>query len=261
MYFKYLLLVCSLFVYGCASGHKIPSDVRGGPQSATIRGTIQTPAGDGPHPTVVLMHGCGGLGGAVIDSLRRHASFLKKHGYASVILDSFGPRGKISHQCSNDNTGSARYYRTFDAFNTLTYLRQQDFVDPQNIFLMGQSNGGSVAILVSGGGEHFKFAKDHKYNAAIAYYPWCGMAIDNLVTPLLVLGGEKDNWTPISGCELQKDRVKGEVMEVVAYPDVGHGFDLPLADFSFAGHDMKGDWPSTKDSQLRMLAFFEKHRL
>ena len=37
------------------------------------------PDGDGPHPAVLLMHGCGGLSAAARTALHGHAQFLVKH--------------------------------------------------------------------------------------------------------------------------------------------------------------------------------------
>ena len=35
------------------------------PPAATLTGELFTPSGDGPHPTVILLHGCNGVGPAV----------------------------------------------------------------------------------------------------------------------------------------------------------------------------------------------------
>ena len=238
---------------------RIRSDVMVDRYSTTLVADFKTPGGSGPFPTVVLMHGCGGLLSRAKASLETHASFLRDHGFATLILDSFSSRGGNINRCQESALGAARYYRVFDALNTLTFLKEQDFVDTNNIFLMGQSSGGSVSILVAGGGSQFNFADDLKYSAVVAFYPWCGMLIDELVSPLLVLGGAKDDWTPPDPCLNQVKTVKGAKMEVIIYPEARHGFDLPTGEVTFEGHRVGGHKPSAQDSRQRMLEFFQMH--
>jgi dienelactone hydrolase len=260
-YFKLLTLVLVLFVSGCDSDTiRFSSDVLTKKYSTKLIGHLSKPEGEGPFPTVVLMHGCAGLSIFAKMSLNSHARFLNDHGFATVILDSFSSRDKNGGDIcsSNDELGAARYYRTFDAFNALVYLNQQSYVDHDNIFLVGQSNGGSVAVMVAGGGTSFNYSDDLKYTAVVAYYPWCGMYIDYLVSPLLVLSGAKDDWTPPDGCMNQRNTVEGEDLEVVVYPEAHHGFDLPISQKQFAGHTVGGHSPSTKDSRKRMLNFFKE---
>src|SRR5215469_10289329 len=55
---------------------------------------LVTPSGTGPFPTVLLIHGCGGLHGdkgpnPIMDEYARSAL---EAGWAAAILDSYGPR-------------------------------------------------------------------------------------------------------------------------------------------------------------------------
>ena len=97
-----------------------------------------------------LMHGCAGLTPAVKKSLNIHADYFNKHGFVTLIFDSFASRGNTGGKvCSDfDELNKARYYRTFDAFAAHDYLSSLPFVDG-NIYLIGQSNGGSVALQAS----------------------------------------------------------------------------------------------------------------
>jgi dienelactone hydrolase len=113
-----------------------------------LRGELFKPEGAGPFPAVILMHGCGGWRPAVRYSLHNHADHLVKNGYVVLSLDSFGPRGYSGDElcASNARLRAAIDYRTHDAFDALRYLQALSYVDPADIFLMGQSNGGSVAM-------------------------------------------------------------------------------------------------------------------
>src|SRR5260370_35885743 len=105
------------------------------------------PSGKGPFPAVVLMHGCGGWQPAVIASLHMHAMDLLSRGYVVLNLDSFGPRDRTGGSvCSSlSELNNAVSYRTADAFDAQRYLQSLGYVAAENIFLMGQSNGGALS--------------------------------------------------------------------------------------------------------------------
>ncbi len=259
-----LALSLIFVIAGCfaTSGIRIKSDVLAPKYSSTISGNLVLPEGDGPFPAVVLMHGCDGLSKFVKMGIQRHARILRESGYATIILDSFSSRGKNGGGLceSDDGLSAARYYRTFDAFNTLQFLKSQDYIDDKNIFLYGLSNGGSVAIIVAGGGQQLNYPEELKFTAVAAFYPWCGMYIDHLSSPLIVLGGELDDWTPPDGCANQIDSVQGAEFKVIVYPDSYHSFDLPVPVQTYAGHLVGGNSKSTEAARNAMLKFFDKHR-
>lgn len=58
-------------------------------ERVTLSGTLAFPAGPGPVPALVLMHGCGGIGASV----RGWERELRAWGYATFAVDSFGGRG------------------------------------------------------------------------------------------------------------------------------------------------------------------------
>ncbi len=218
---------------------------------------IQLPTGKGPYPAVLLLHGCSGLEGSVLAGLRDHAEALTAAGYMAVIVDSFSRRNKGGGMVceSLGELNLARYYRTKDAFAVKAYLAERGDVDPAAVFLIGQSNGGSVALLAA----QRAAVKDDAtpFAGIVAYYPWCG-ALDRypkLASPLLVFGGGKDDWVPPDGCVLRAADAEGAEMQVYVYPDAYHSFDLPVEKQSYAGHIVGGDRAATEDSRARYLAF------
>ena len=195
-------------------------------QKVLLSANLFKPKGEGPFPTVVLMHGCGGWQSAVRLTLSSYASFLIKNGFAVLNLDSFGPRRNSGGEvcASFQKLKEARAYRTADAFDAMRYLKTQAFVDENNIFLMGQSNGGSVAINVAK-----SKSLEAGFRAVVAYYPWCGAfgsrKVD-LSSPLLVLGGAQDDWVPPQACK--KTVSTGEELRVMIYPEAVHSFDVKV---------------------------------
>lgn len=225
-----------------------------------LKAELFRPDGSGHFPAVVLMHGCGGWQPAVHYALNTHARYLREHGFVVLNLDSFGPRhtsgGKL---CADDRAlYKALSYRTQDAFDALHYLQKLDYVAPDNIFLMGQSNGGAVAIRVA------KAATSQAHNnggaafrGVVAYYPWCGEfggSRVSLASPLLIFAGGRDDWVPAREC--QNVKATGAELEVTIYPAAAHSFDLDILPQRFQGKLIGSDPHATEDSRARMLAFF-----
>lgn len=225
-----------------------------------LKAELFRPNGPGHFPAVVLMHGCGGWQPAVHYSLNTHARYLREHGFVVLNLDSFGPRhtsgGKL---CADDRAlYKALSYRTQDAFDALHYLQKLDYVAPDNIFLMGQSNGGAVAIRVA------KTATSQAHNnggaafrGVVAYYPWCGefgSSRVSLASPLLIFAGGRDDWVPAREC--QNVKATGAGLEVTIYPEAAHSFDLDILPQRFQGKLIGSDPHATEDSRAKMLAFF-----
>lgn len=229
-----------------------------------LRGKLFRPEGAGPFPAVVLMHGCGGWQPAVTYALQNHAKFLTRHGYVVLSVDSFGPRGNGGGKVCESYKAlrDARSYRSYDAFDALKYLQSLDYVNGDNVFMMGQSNGGSVAIKVAQANAPKRYGKAEKgFRGVVSYYPWCGTfggSSVELSAPLMVFGGARDDWVPPKGCK--KVRAKGDNgLEVKIYPNAPHSFDLEIMQQRYAGHLVGYDQHATQDSRTRMLAFFDEH--
>ena len=267
------LALAAALLAGCASRSSVAIESAAGLYSrqhdATILGHLRKPEGDGPFPAVVLMHGCSGLGGDTRRGMEAHAEALAAAGFATLILDSFIARpgaGGLAG-CVRGGGAAARYYRQFDALHTLRYLQEQPFVDAGNVFLMGQSQGGIVAMNVAADSNHSmalkdwqqRFGEPPRFRAAVAYYPWCGHVPKRIVSPLLVLSGALDDWTPPWSCVVWKDEVEGAPYEVVIYEGAHHDFDLPIRLQLYAGHTVAGHAAAAADSRQRMIDWFLAH--
>ncbi len=209
------------------------------------------------------MHGCGGWQPAVLDALQAHAEFLVRHGFAVLNLDSFGPRKKTGGQvCESwQQLQDARFYRLYDAFDALRYLQARDFVNAQNVFLMGQSNGGSVAIKAALASDPHAYGRaGAAFRAVVAYYPWCGILGQHsliLASPLLIFGGGLDDWAPPHQCA--QARASGAPLRVKIYPRAVHSFDVDIVVQRYLGRWIGKNAYATSDSRERMLAFFQEY--
>src|SRR4051812_35788378 len=61
-----------------------------------LSGTLVRPAGPGPFPAIVALHGCSGLYGRAGELSARHEDWARRltaEGYVVLFPDSFGSRG------------------------------------------------------------------------------------------------------------------------------------------------------------------------
>jgi dienelactone hydrolase len=145
--------------------------------------------------------------------------------------------------------------RAKDAHGAKLYLAGLHFVDRNRIAVLGWSHGG-MAVLEAVTMSH-PFGSP--FNAAIAYYPYCTqLSITN--APLLVLIGEKDDWTPADRCKalIFSEGSEPEIILKV-YPDAHHAFDQPFRLNYYMGHMVGRDSSAASDSYNKVRAFLEKY--
>ncbi|WP_168206257.1 dienelactone hydrolase family protein [Labrenzia sp. PHM005] len=199
------------------------SETKGDRNGYPLWGHLGRPAGKGPHPAVVLMHGCGGIQQMHFD----WAKTLNADGYVTLVVDSFRPRSLIQ-QCGGGSTAASPAGRVLDAYGALEFLRGQNDVDPDRIGLMGWSHGGISALsAVTDNGVGATFPAE--FQTVIALYPHC-VASRRFTKPVAVIIGASDDWTSAASCEnLQKQtQSHSHVLDLTVYPDAFHGFDNPM---------------------------------
>lgn len=160
------------------------------------------PAAKGRSPALVIVHGFGGVSDAREGFWARE---LAAFGVASLVVESFIARGAGTSIDDQSRVSTAQGVR--DAYAALGYLAQQEFVDPGRIGVMGMSWGGTVALR----------AADRRRQGR---NPRPGV-------PLLVLIGERDDYTGIGSCldYVNRIRAAGGAAQVKLYPGAHHGFD------------------------------------
>ncbi|MDW8311411.1 MAG: dienelactone hydrolase family protein [Burkholderiales bacterium] len=188
------------------------------------------------HPAAIVLHGCGGLGREGQLSTR-HAMWrdlLLEQGFAVVFPLSFPPRG-FTEVCtipSGERSVSA-LDRMADVLATAEALRARPDIDPDRLVLIGFSHGGSTVLAT--------LTREPRalglFRRAIAFYPGCrayAQAAERgqrlkLASPLTILIGTADDWTPAEPCERWVKALKseGQPVEIVLYPGAYHGFDQP----------------------------------
>jgi dienelactone hydrolase len=155
--------------------------------------------------------------------------------------------------------------RQADAWGALLYLSKLPFVDRERIAVVGSSQGASTAMRLASthDGKRFDVPGGLNFNAAVAFYPLCSVASQNLSIPTLILIGELDDWTPAKNCEQWSGRRKQDDVPVklVVYPGAYHAFDFAgLRDgISRFGHWLKYDAEAARRSTAETHDFLAAH--
>ena len=176
------------------------------------------------YDAVIMTHGSGG-----------------KRRYHKKYVDLLTESGLIVFQIDHYSARKIKYDKTFskvsgitfmnDAYAALSLLKTNTRIN--NVGYLGWSQGGVGPIL-----SHFKFVNDliptdHRFQSAVAIYPYCGFTFpgsSETETPLLMITGADDDLTPEAACRNLYSkffRNDGKI-EFLSIENARHGFDNPF---------------------------------
>ena len=126
----------------------------------TIYGEILLPEGkEGPLATVICSHGFGSSY-TLCESMAGMP--LASQGYAAVCCDFCGGSKKTKSDLTMMDMSI--FTEKEDLLAIIDYVKQQEFVDPDNLFLLGESQGGMVSAITA-------VERMDDLKAMILYYP------------------------------------------------------------------------------------------
>jgi dienelactone hydrolase len=227
---------------------------------ASLPGELTMPKRAGPSPAVIILHGCRGIPLAAREWLLAYAAWYADRGYGALILDSFAPRG-VSTLCSGAGEPTP-LTRALDAYRALEYLAGLGSIDPRRVVLQGHSHGGATVltaldeITAEMAGTPLRFA------GGVAYYPPCAYSPAEFYAPVLILIGEKDDWTPAADCERLRARQQALApgrVRLIVYPGATHVFDVnaPPRRNEY-GKDLAYDSEATRDAARQVEGFLHE---
>ena len=225
------------------------------PKADQVFGRLYLPAGEGPHPAVVLLHGATGIW----DWNDLWAERLRGWGYVVLDVDSYSPRGLYRHNigAGSTDTGLRRRFigafpRALDALGAAAYLAQQPYVRGDAIAVLGASQGG-LAAMQALGRENPR--NEGQFKAGVALYAPCDQ-LSGVTAPLLVLQGEEDQWISLKRCNDNLGPLVAEGdLELVIYPGAHHVFDFEAPDREMAGRPLRYNAEADADAISRIKAF------
>lgn len=247
-------------------------------QKTRLTGYLFEPAGKGPFPAVVMLHGRAGPYSSLAKGVYNAETLSKRHkmwgefwaerGYVALLVDSFGPRGYFEgfgRGSYSDRPAevSEQTVRPLDAYGALRYLRGRKDVIADSIGVQGWSNGGmTVLVTMSGnapGIEHPTPASG--FRAAIAEYPGCGMdAVKGTYlnyAPMLLFIASADEEVSPERCQTFAKRAvaAGAKLEPIVLEGAEHNYDDP----GRTKQSRPENHRATEVTQRRAEAFFARH--
>ena len=226
-----------------------------------VEGELRKPSGSaGPFPVVIGLHACDGPGNPPTNGW---LATLAAQGYATYLPDSFRPRGYFDI-C--DFTGSVTIAeRSQDALLAAATLAARPDIRADKIAILGVSHGGAGALRVSREDASLATLRQKladaggKIVATVSVYGACAPDLKRpVITPLLILIGEKDDWALPKVCqEFANEGSNPKLVQIHVYPGATHNFDdariiVPQA---FHGHWMVFDGAATMDARSRLIEF------
>jgi len=204
-------------------------------------------------PYVILMHGCSGLTPLVAKWAREKAKIFLGQGYGVLILDSFKTRG-VKEVC-----GAPNYHwgwrRAEDAYSALDYLIENKLAKPDDVYVMGRSNGGTAAVMIADAAQ--VRGHQNKFAAIFAVSPGCiGLTKLSFGVPLVMFVGDKDDANDAQFCE-PLVAAAGAPVQVIKFKGVYHGYEDNTPSYNFHGWHMEYNAKADKETMDRTLSLIK----
>ena len=244
------------------------------PDGTAIEGVLCTPAGDGPYPLVLHVHG-GPIGAYQRSWMMGDYAvpLLVSRGYAVLLPNPRGSSGR-GQDFAAAVVGDMGGADTHDYLSGIDAMIERGIADPARIGTMGVSYGGFMSAWL--------VTQDQRFKAAVAGSPvtewysftfttniprWGLWFLDNAdpeeagnqvytrspvmhaskaTTPTLLTAGAKDRCTPA-----------GQAREFYQAL-IGHGVDSELVIYPGEGHGVR-QFPAITDYLTRLVTWFERY--
>lgn len=201
-----------------------------GAQLAPVQldGQLFLPAGNGPHPVVILTPGSGGV---ELHHLK-HAQALVAAGVGVYVLDPFAARGVKS--TSADQTQFPFAASVYDILAAAKMLLTLPAVDKDRLGALGYSRGGlAVNLAVSEKLSQAVLGKQFRFKAVMSGWAWCGYQFENATTTATAIRfalGDSDAWGSVAVCQTQAMAMaqRNPNVSVRVFKNAQHGFGYDI---------------------------------
>ncbi|PYX53221.1 MAG: hypothetical protein DMG76_26435 [Acidobacteria bacterium] len=244
-----ILTLTSATAWGQTSGGPETVLIQSG--SATLHAMLWRPQGRGPFPGILLNHGSGRTRedlerlGPYEQNAEKLGPVFARHGYVFLYLfrRGVGPsadQGVNAVDLMNSESAtrgqdarnalqlqSLENREMTDALSGLKFLRALPYVDPQDVAAMGQSFGGSLAVLLAErepnlravvvfSGAGYSFDRSPELRTRLL------AAVDRISAPVFFIHAENDYSLSSSKVLDARRKEIGKPHRLKIYPPIGH---------------------------------------
>jgi len=173
------------------------------------------------YPVIIAVAGSNGWS-------EHHYEYLemyRQNGIATFELCSFQSRGISSTVGTQVEVTTAMMI--LDSYRAYELLEKHANIDSKNIGITGWSLGGGVALFSAWKPLNNAINNQVNFAAHLPIYPPCVVTptvLDFGNSPIHILIGELDNWTPSEAC-LDLVTELGNNIDITIYPEAHHSFD------------------------------------
>ena len=201
----------------------------GSQEEQKVFGTLRLPESNSNEKFPLIIGVAGSLGWK-----EHHLSQLEMYremGIATFELNSFISRDITSTVGSQVKVTTAMLI--VDSYSALDVLSQHEKIDKNKIAITGWSLGGGTTLFSGWMPLINAINPENRFSAHLSYYPPCIAQPENLdftESPIHILIGELDNWTPSQACIELVDAIKenGNNIGITVYDSSHHSFDSKL---------------------------------
>ncbi|MGA3212382.1 MAG: dienelactone hydrolase family protein [Terriglobales bacterium] len=205
----------------------------------TVSGVLFVPPGGGPFPALVLIHEWWGMN----DWAKGQAARLADQGYVTLAIDLY--RGKVAtnpEEAHELMRGVPEDRAARDLLAAFDYLVAQKNVDGRRIGDIGWCMGGGYAFDLA--------VSQSRLKAAVINYGHLASdvsTVQGMNAAFLGIFGAQDKGIPEADVRRFQEQMKaaGKKVEIVIYPDAGHGFENPNNKDGYRPQDAADAWNKT----------------
>ena len=175
------------------------------------------------YPLIIGVAGSLGWG-------EHHYKYLKMYqemGIATFELNSFKSRSITSTVGTQNEITMAAMI--LDAYRAFEVLAEHPRIDKDKVSITGWSLGGGVTLFSAWLPLKEAINKELSFASHLAFYPPCFINPDNTdfsQSPIHILIGELDNWTPSAPCNDLVNKLSSKTnISLTIYEDSYHSFD------------------------------------
>lgn len=214
------LAIFGLVVLGCVSSFAATSKtVTYKSGDDTVPGVLYMPEGKGPFPAIIVIHEWWGLN----DWVKEQADRLAGEGYVALAVDLY--RGKVAttpDEAHELMRGVPEDRAGRDLHAAFEFLNAQPNVKKDRIGSIGWCMGGGYSLDVA-------LAEPALAATVINYGHLASDSLGKINASILGIFGAQDHGIPVEDVRKFEQGLKqaGKKVEIVIYPDAGHGFQNP----------------------------------